>query len=140
MPRDDSPTLYPLFLKLDGRFVVVIGAGPVAERKVASLLDAHARVRVVAPAATAWLRGQAAQGRLEWCTKEFDEGDLDGARLVVAATDDPRVQQAVFVAGEARGCLWSRSTTRPMLRRTPGPWSIGGRSLSRCRPRARRRP
>jgi siroheme synthase-like protein len=95
-------SLLPLFLKLDGRRALVVGAGPVAQRKVASLLEARARVRLVAPDATAELKAQARDGLLEWVARRFEEGDEEGAWLVVSATGDPETQRRVTAAADAR--------------------------------------
>jgi precorrin-2 dehydrogenase/sirohydrochlorin ferrochelatase len=94
--------LLPLFLKLEGRTVLVVGAGPVAETKVKSLLGARARVRLVAPEATATLARLASEGRLQWVARRFEEADVDGAWLVFAATSDAGAQRASFEASLAR--------------------------------------
>ena len=94
--------LLPLFLKLDGRTVLVVGAGSVAERKVASLLEAQARVRVVAPEATAGLKAKAKGGLLEWVPRRFDEGDAEGAWLIVSCTGDAGTHRRVAAAAQAR--------------------------------------
>jgi uroporphyrin-III C-methyltransferase/precorrin-2 dehydrogenase/sirohydrochlorin ferrochelatase len=86
--------LYPLFLKLEGRLVLVVGAGTVAERKVTDLLSAGARVRVVAPEGS--IEG------VEMLQRPFEEKDLDGVWLAIAATDQPAVQREVARACEAR--------------------------------------
>jgi siroheme synthase-like protein len=95
-------SLFPLFLKLAGRAVLVVGAGPVAERKVASLRASGAKVRIVAPDATAELQRLAGEGLLVWQARGFAESDVDGAWLVVAATGDPETQRRVAAAAEAR--------------------------------------
>jgi siroheme synthase-like protein len=95
-------SLFPLFLKLAGRAVLVVGAGAIAERKVASLRAAGAEVRLVAPDATAELRRLAGEGLLAWEARGFEESDLEGAWLVVAATGDPDTQKRVAAATEAR--------------------------------------
>jgi siroheme synthase-like protein len=100
VPANPEAELLPLFLKLEGRVVLVVGAGEVAERKVASLLEAHARVRLVAPEATATLEGLAATGSIDWKRHAFEEADLEGVWLVFAATSDAATQRAV---GEACG-------------------------------------
>ncbi len=102
MPAAVQARLYPLFLKLASRPVLVVGAGAVAERKVDALLAAGARVRVVAPHATAALQRRAREGTIDWVARGFDEADVDGAWLVVAATDDPSVQRRTALACEAR--------------------------------------
>jgi uroporphyrin-III C-methyltransferase/precorrin-2 dehydrogenase/sirohydrochlorin ferrochelatase len=98
-----TPTsLLPLFLKLEGRDVLVVGAGAVAERKIASLLEAGATVRVVAPAATDAVRLLARDGRVVWREGPFEERDVEGAWLVFAATSDPEVQRRVSSAAAAQ--------------------------------------
>jgi siroheme synthase-like protein len=96
-------TVYPLFLRLEGRSVLVVGAGTVAERKIASLVEAGARVRVVAPEATDEVKRMAREGHIDWVQRRFVEGDADGTRLVFAATDDPETQKQALAAGDARG-------------------------------------
>ncbi|HEY8038863.1 MAG TPA: bifunctional precorrin-2 dehydrogenase/sirohydrochlorin ferrochelatase [Polyangiaceae bacterium] len=102
MPATDAPSLFPLFLKLEGRAVLVVGAGAVAERKIASLLGAGARVRVVAPEATDEVRRWAGEGRVEWRARAFEEGDAEGAWLVVAATSSADAQRRAGEAAAAR--------------------------------------
>jgi siroheme synthase-like protein len=89
-------------LKVAGRTVLVVGAGAVAERKVRSLLDAGARVRLVAPEASAELRRLAQDATIEWRTRRFEPKDADGAWLAFAATSDPDVQRAVAAAANER--------------------------------------
>lgn len=102
MPDAGEASLHPLFLKLQRRLVLVVGAGPVAERKVASLLEARASVRVVAPEATAGLQRLARAGDVTWHARAFAEADVDEAWLVFAATSDPAAQRRVAAAAEAR--------------------------------------
>lgn len=101
MPEADIAVVYPIFLKLAGRAVVVVGAGDVAARKIAVLVDAGARVRVVAPQAVDVVRQLAADGRVEWVTRRYAGGDAQGAWLIVAATSDARVQRQVAADAEA---------------------------------------
>ncbi len=87
-------TLLPLFLDVTGRAVLVAGAGTIATRKALDLVEAGARVRVVAPRISAEL----AAARSEALTIEersFEERDLDAMWLVFAATDDPVVQKRI---------------------------------------------
>jgi siroheme synthase-like protein len=107
-----AAVLYPLFLDLRGRTVVVVGAGPVGAHKALELLRAGAAVTVVAPAAVAEIAGLAAAGRLRWLRRPFAPADLDGAFLVVAATADPAVNGAVAEAAEAR-CRFVNSVDDP---------------------------
>jgi uroporphyrin-III C-methyltransferase/precorrin-2 dehydrogenase/sirohydrochlorin ferrochelatase len=96
-------SLLPVFLKLDGRPVLVVGAGAVALEKIGSLLKANARVRAVAPRAHDEVRQLAAAGRVEWIERSFDPTDLDGSFIVIAATDVPEVNAAVYQAALERG-------------------------------------
>ncbi|MBS0376309.1 MAG: uroporphyrinogen-III C-methyltransferase [Proteobacteria bacterium] len=93
---------FPVFLDLAGRWVLVVGGGEVAARKVALLRESGARVRVVAPALGASLAAACAAGEIEHHAREFVAGDVDGVRLVIAATDAPAVNRAVAAAAESR--------------------------------------
>ena len=97
--------MYPVNLNIAGRLSVVVGGGKVAERKVSGLLAAGGRVRLVSPALTAALRALVDRGAVTWREKPYGTGDLDGALLVFAATDQPAVQQAVRRDACAAGLL-----------------------------------
>jgi siroheme synthase-like protein len=105
VPAGDEAGLYPVFLKLENRRVLVVGGGPVAERKVESLKQAGARIRVVAPEATDAIREWADRGDLEWLARPFMETDVHDAWLVVAATADAETQRSVAAAAEVRSCF-----------------------------------
>ena len=94
--------VFPVFLKLEGRRVLVVGAGPVAAGKVRPLVDAGARVTVVAPDVVDDIAAMAAD--LTIVRRPFEPGDVDGAWYVVAAAP-PEVNRAVARAAEAR-CLF----------------------------------
>ena len=79
-------SLFPIFVKLEGRPVLLVGAGPVGESKVGGLLSAGAVVTVVAPDGDARRFGSSPRtASLCWHQREFDPDDLDGVTLVVAA-------------------------------------------------------
>jgi siroheme synthase-like protein len=103
VPADEEASVYPVFLKLKARDVLVVGAGPVAERKIASLLEVDAKVRVVAPEATPKVQRWAEEGRIAWAARRFVAADVGGARLVFASTSDGEAQKEVLAASEARG-------------------------------------
>ncbi len=105
-------TGYPVNLVVAGRRCVVVGAGRIAARKIAALLDAGADVHVVAPDATAEVRGWADAGRLELADRKFEPADLDGAWLATTATGDPDIDQAVFRTAQDRH-LWVNSADDP---------------------------
>jgi len=86
--------LMPLFLDLEGRDVLVVGAGEVAARKIDELVTAKARVRVVAPRVHEAIDASAVSIH----ARGFEERDVEGTWLVIAATNDDGVQRAVAEA------------------------------------------
>lgn len=98
-------SLFPMFVKLRGRLVVVVGGGNIAESKIPGLLDAGARIRIIAPQLKESLASFVRRGRIEWLPKEFAPGDLQGAFLVIAATSVPDVNSAVFSEADSLGIL-----------------------------------
>jgi precorrin-2 dehydrogenase/sirohydrochlorin ferrochelatase len=94
-----------MFIKLAGRRCLVVGAGAVGESKVASLLDAAATVRVVAPHATAKVQSWAEAGKIAWFARPWEPGDLDEMFLVVAATGSPDLHQQIFSEARRRAVL-----------------------------------
>ena len=100
MPRETPPreALYPVFLRLDGLPVVVVGGGPIAASKLDGLLAAGARVTVVAPAICDAIRALPGVALIE---APFRPAHLDSARWVVAAAP-PDVNRAVANAAAER--------------------------------------
>lgn len=98
-------SLLPIFLKLDNRPGLLVGAGTVALDKIGSLLQTGLRLRVIAPQAHQEILRLAADGKLEYISRAFEESDLDGNFLVIAATDDPQVNAAVYQGALARNIL-----------------------------------
>ncbi|HEY3220166.1 MAG TPA: siroheme synthase CysG [Gemmatimonadales bacterium] len=96
---------YPVFLHVQGRRGVVVGGGAVAEQKVVGLLEAGARVTVVSPDLTWKLEDLAATGAIELRRRGYRRGDLEGAFLAIAATDDRSVNADVWAEAEERGIL-----------------------------------
>lgn len=90
------PKYYPLFLNIQGRSVLVVGGGRVAERKLKVLLDCGAKIRIISPEITTGLKKLVSQKRLVWRPRRFRLNDLRGAFLVYAATDDPQVNQLIL--------------------------------------------
>jgi uroporphyrin-III C-methyltransferase/precorrin-2 dehydrogenase/sirohydrochlorin ferrochelatase len=105
VPAGQDASLYPIFLKLEGRRVLVVGGGAVAERKIESLRRAGARLCVVAPEATDAIRQWAERAELEWLARPFEDADVQGAWLVIAATSDAATQRSVAAAAEVRACF-----------------------------------
>lgn len=86
---------YPAFINLCGKQCVVVGGGKVAERKVLTLLDSGAAVKVISPALTYVLEKQKDKGRIRHIRRNYRSGDLKGAFLVIAATSDERINRKV---------------------------------------------
>jgi precorrin-2 dehydrogenase/sirohydrochlorin ferrochelatase len=97
--------LFPMFLKLSDRPCLVVGAGAVAESKIASILEAGGRVRAVAPEATPQVRSWAESDAIEWRQRPFRPDDLDGMFLVVAATSSKELHECIFDEATRRGVL-----------------------------------
>jgi precorrin-2 dehydrogenase / sirohydrochlorin ferrochelatase len=103
--RWESRPYYPAILDIAGRTAVVVGAGKVGQGKIEGLLNADARVRVVALTATDAVRRWADEGRIALELRAYDSSDLDGAFLVIAATEDNDTNVRVFEDAEARHML-----------------------------------
>jgi precorrin-2 dehydrogenase/sirohydrochlorin ferrochelatase len=84
---------------------VVIGGGRVAARKVAALCEAGAQPVVISPTLCDTLQRQVQAGELDLLARNYQPGDLAGARLVIAATDDPVTNEAVWQEAQTVGCL-----------------------------------
>jgi uroporphyrin-III C-methyltransferase/precorrin-2 dehydrogenase/sirohydrochlorin ferrochelatase len=98
-------SLLPIFLKLDDRPGLIVGAGNVALEKLQTLLPTGLRIRIIAPAAKPEVQALAADGRVEWIQREFQPADLDGNFVVIAATDNPDVNAQVYGESVRRGIL-----------------------------------
>lgn len=96
---------YPLFVRLDGRACVVIGGGEVAERKVEGLLAAGATVTVISPELTTRLEAMTEAGAIHLRRRTYEKGDLAGAFLAYAATDDENTNAAIAAEAEGGGVL-----------------------------------
>jgi precorrin-2 dehydrogenase/sirohydrochlorin ferrochelatase len=105
-PGVPGAPLYPAFIDLRGRRCLVVGGGPVGTEKTEKLVEAGAAVRLVSPDVTPRLRRLADDGAIaELHLRGYRTDDLDGCLLVVAATNDSRVNRRVWEDGEARRML-----------------------------------
>lgn len=109
-----SKGYYPILLDVESRPVVVIGGGEVAARKVQGLLNVGANVTVVSPNLTEELHQKAAIGDIRWQQRVYQAGDLLGAWIAVAATDDSVVNEAV-AAEASRGNVPLNVVDQPRL-------------------------
>jgi precorrin-2 dehydrogenase/sirohydrochlorin ferrochelatase len=96
---------YPMMMNIAGRRCVVVGGGKVAERKVASLLEAGAMVVLVSPAMTPLLFSMVKSGMIEHVSRRYRKGDLKRAFLCVVATNDRRLQERIWKEAEDQGVL-----------------------------------
>jgi siroheme synthase-like protein len=103
---------YPIFLELTGRPCVVVGGGPVAERKVDGLLGAGATVTVISSAVTPRLAALTAAGRIRHVARDYRASDLDGQQLAFVATDDGQVNGEVAEEARAKG-IWVNAADDP---------------------------
>jgi precorrin-2 dehydrogenase / sirohydrochlorin ferrochelatase len=104
--------LYPVNLVVAGRRCLVVGGGRVAVGKARGLVEAGAEVTVVAPAIDPALVEMGASGDVVIDRRPYRRGEVAGYRLVVTATGDPGVNQAVYDDGEAAG-VWVNSADDP---------------------------
>lgn len=96
---------YPVNLQITNRLCIVIGGGGVALRKVRSLLQGNARVRVISPALEPELLVLVEEQPIEWLKREYVEGDLHGAFLVFAVTNDRTVQNRIMKEADRTAVL-----------------------------------
>ncbi|MFI5178985.1 MAG: bifunctional precorrin-2 dehydrogenase/sirohydrochlorin ferrochelatase [Vicinamibacterales bacterium] len=105
--------LYPIFVELKGRPIIVIGGGNVGAEKVRGLLAAEADITVVSPELIDELREHAAAGRIRHVERAYQESDLDGGyEFIMVATDDGAINAQVAAAGKKRG-LWVNAADDP---------------------------
>jgi hydroxymethylbilane synthase len=97
--------VYPVALSVFGRRALVVGGGAVAERKVRGLMEAHAEILVVAPTLTPPLAALAEAGAIGWKPRRYEPGDLSGAFLAFAATNDDATNASVAAEARSAGIL-----------------------------------
>ncbi len=96
---------YPVNLDITGRPCLVVGGGQVAVRKIASLIECGARVRVVSPDANRMIADAAAEGRIEWFQRKYAGSDLEGMFMAFAATSDRDTQERIAEDSKQAGVL-----------------------------------
>jgi precorrin-2 dehydrogenase / sirohydrochlorin ferrochelatase len=98
-------SLFPMFLKLHGKQVLVVGAGAVGEPKIESLLETGARIRVVALEVRSSVREWARAGKIELNLRAFDPDDLNGVFLAVVATSSRSLNERIYREAQLRGVV-----------------------------------
>jgi precorrin-2 dehydrogenase / sirohydrochlorin ferrochelatase len=97
--------LYPIFLKLEGHKVLIVGGGQIAEQKIEGVLRSATDVTVIAPEVRARIAEWAEEGRVKHVAEEYRAGMAQGYFLVIAATDSAAVNHAVYAEAKASGAL-----------------------------------
>jgi siroheme synthase-like protein len=110
----DRVSLFPLFLKLEGKQCLVVGAGLIGLEKVESLLRCGASIRVIAPHAVARVQQLNSRGEIEWLARRYEPEDAAGRDLIIAATNDRQVNQAVFEEASRRSILCNTADDLPL--------------------------
>lgn len=98
VPKKKFP-YYPIFIDVENHDVLIIGGGAVCARKAEAMMRYGARVTVIAPEVTEEITSWAKKRRLRVRRKEYEAADLNGASIVIASTDDPRINERI-----ARDC------------------------------------
>ncbi|MDN6625461.1 MAG: bifunctional precorrin-2 dehydrogenase/sirohydrochlorin ferrochelatase, partial [Acidipropionibacterium jensenii] len=123
--------VYMSGLRLQGRDVLVVGAGHVAERRVVRLLEAGARVHVVAPNTGIQLGRLARKGLVDLQRRAFTPSDLNGMWFVQALTNDPEVNAAIAAEAERQRIFCVRGDAgRKGSAFTPATQEAGGMTVS----------
>jgi len=104
-PTSGPMKTYPIFAVIEDKPCLVVGGGAVGERKVADLMAAGARVTVVSRTLTPELAAAADRGEIRYLPEDFTAAQVEGMALVMAATDDRKVNAAVSAAAQARS-IW----------------------------------
>jgi precorrin-2 dehydrogenase/sirohydrochlorin ferrochelatase len=103
---------YPIFAVIEDKPCLVVGGGAVGERKVQDLLASGAKVTVVSKTLTPALADLASQGEIVYLSEDFVDNQVEGMALVMAATDDPKVNAHVSAAAQARA-IWVNVADEP---------------------------
>jgi siroheme synthase-like protein len=103
---------FPIFLEMQRRRCLVIGGGAVAERKVASLLEAGADIAVISPDASENILRWSKEKSIEFIARRYQTGDLTEFEIAFVATDDRAVSAQVFKEGRSLG-VWVNAADDP---------------------------
>ena len=93
---------YPVYLDVKERCCVIVGGGQIAEGKIAALLECGAQIRMISPEVTDEVQDMADTGALRLEKREYRDGDLEGAFIAIAATDDSSLNRRIAQEAEER--------------------------------------
>jgi len=96
---------YPVYLNISGKNCIVVGGGQVALRKVTGLLECGGKVAVISPELCSELDELAVKKEIRSVLREFRAGDLKGSFVVIAATDDRKINRQVAAEAREKGIL-----------------------------------
>ncbi|HSU79697.1 MAG TPA: NAD(P)-dependent oxidoreductase [Candidatus Angelobacter sp.] len=88
--------LYPMFVNLIGKKVVIIGGGPIATRKLKGLIETKASITVISPTLSEEMRNLVLNHPIDWLERVYQDGDLEGSHLIVVATPDKQANQRIL--------------------------------------------
>jgi precorrin-2 dehydrogenase/sirohydrochlorin ferrochelatase len=103
--KGEMTSLYPIFLKLEGHKVLIVGGGLTAQQKIEAVLRSATDVTVIAPQITPRIRLWAHQGRLKHIALPYRSGMAQGYFLVIAATDSGPLNRAIYEEARKAGAL-----------------------------------
>ncbi len=113
-PGKTPARYYPLFLAVEGRTCLVVGAGAVGERKVRTLLKYGADIRLVAREISAWIEEKCSEKSIAWVGRLYERSHLQGVSLAFAATGDMDLNRAIAADARELG-IWCNMATDPDL-------------------------
>ena len=99
------PRYYPVFINVNKRRCVIIGGGNIGQEKVEKLLECDADVFVISPEVNPHVEDLASSQQISWDKREYQQGDLEGAFIAIAATDDNTVNRQIAKEAEDRNVL-----------------------------------
>ncbi len=108
------PAYYPAFIDVRDRLCVVIGGGNIGEEKVHKLLECDAKVAVISPEVNESVRNLAENNRIAWAQRSYRPGDLEGAFIAIAATDDNQTNRLIAREAEERNVLLNVVDVTPL--------------------------
>jgi precorrin-2 dehydrogenase/sirohydrochlorin ferrochelatase len=97
--------LFPMFVKLEGKRCLVVGAGKVGEPKIGGLIETGACIRVIALQASETVQGWAQAGKISLELRAFDAEDLDGTFLAIVATASRVLNESIYREAQRRAVL-----------------------------------